>query len=133
MVHRLRVANLDADDLSRNPRVSQEDGSGARWHGEIDEEMVYSWHASNFLCLLRGDSSIEYHLTSYSNQRVDGESLDLELEDGVMNQRDIHNDALVLKFLRTSMVVGIMSAKEQDHVLQHAKKYQLKVTYVLQV
>ncbi len=40
MVHKLRVANLDADGLTRNPCTSQEDNTGARWHGEVDEEMV---------------------------------------------------------------------------------------------
>jgi hypothetical protein len=40
MVHRLGVANLDVDGLSRNPCTSKEDDIGARWHGEVDEEMV---------------------------------------------------------------------------------------------
>lgn len=35
---------------------------------------------------------------------MDGQSLDLKIEDGVMDQCDIHDDALVLKFLRISMV-----------------------------
>jgi hypothetical protein len=55
VVHRPRVANLDADGLSRNPCTSQEDDFGARWHGEVDEEMVPGWHASAFLCLLGVD------------------------------------------------------------------------------
>ncbi len=70
MVHRPRVANLDADGLSRNPCISQEDDIGARWHGEVDEELVPSWHASAFLCLLGVDSNMEGHVTSYSSQRV---------------------------------------------------------------
>jgi hypothetical protein len=48
VVHRLGVANFDADGLSQNPCTSQEDNTGARWHGEVDEEMVPSWHASTF-------------------------------------------------------------------------------------
>ncbi|OAE22403.1 hypothetical protein AXG93_3675s1000 [Marchantia polymorpha subsp. ruderalis] len=82
VVHRPGVANLDADGLSRNPCTSQEDDTGARWHGEVDEEMVPGWHASAFMCWLRGNSSREDHLTSYSSQRVDGRSPDPEVEDG---------------------------------------------------
>jgi len=72
VVHRPKVANLNADGLSRNPCTSQEDNTRARWHGEVDEEMVPSWHASALLCLLGVDSSMEGHVTSYFNQRVDG-------------------------------------------------------------
>jgi hypothetical protein len=42
-VHKPRVTNLDADGLSRNPWTSQEDNIRARWHGEVDEEMVPGW------------------------------------------------------------------------------------------
>jgi hypothetical protein len=42
VVHKFRVANLDADGLNQNPCTSQEDDTGARWHGEVDEEMVPS-------------------------------------------------------------------------------------------
>lgn len=100
---------------------------------EVDEEMVPNWHATNFLCLLRGNSDREYHLASYSSQRVDGQSSDFEVEDGGMNQRDIHNKALVLEFLRTSMVSGIVNVKEGDHVLERAKSYWLEEEHVLQV
>ncbi len=70
MVHRPGVANLDADGLSRNPCTSQEDDIIARWHGEVDEEMVPGWDASAFLCLLGVDSNMEDHVTSYFNQRI---------------------------------------------------------------
>jgi hypothetical protein len=72
VVHRPGVANLDVDGLNRNPCTSQEDDTRARWHGEVDEEMVPGWHASAFLCLLGVDSSMEGHVTSYSSQRVNG-------------------------------------------------------------
>ncbi len=48
VVHKPGVINFDADGLSRNPCTSQEDNTGARWHGEGDEEMVSGWHASAF-------------------------------------------------------------------------------------
>jgi hypothetical protein len=47
--------------------------------GEVDEEMVPSWHASAFLCLLGVDSSMEGCVTSYSSQKVDGQSSDPEV------------------------------------------------------
>jgi hypothetical protein len=72
VVHKLGVTNLDVDGLSRNPCTNQEDNTGARWHGKVDEEMVPGWHASAFLWLLGVDSSIEGHVTSYSNQKVNG-------------------------------------------------------------
>ncbi|OAE22598.1 hypothetical protein AXG93_777s1050 [Marchantia polymorpha subsp. ruderalis] len=123
VVHRPRVANLDADGLSRNPCTGQKYDTGARWHGEVDEEMVYGCHASAFMCLLREDSSTEDQLTSYSSQRMDGQSSDPEVEDGDMDQRDVHDDALVLKLLRTSMMSRTVSAKERDRVLQRTKRY----------
>ncbi|OAE31626.1 hypothetical protein AXG93_3384s1000 [Marchantia polymorpha subsp. ruderalis] len=73
-------------------KASQEDDSGARWHGEVDEAMVTGWHASAFMCWLRGNSSKEYHLTSYSSQRVDSRSSDPEVEDGGVDQRDVQVD-----------------------------------------
>ncbi|OAE18352.1 hypothetical protein AXG93_2727s1180 [Marchantia polymorpha subsp. ruderalis] len=77
--------------------------------------------------------SREDHLTSCSSQRVDVQSSDIEVEDGGMNQRDVHDDALVLKFLRTSMVPCTVGAKEQDRVLQRAKRYRLERSHVLWV
>jgi hypothetical protein len=118
VVHKPGVTNLDADWLSQNPCTSQEDDTGARWHGEVDEEMVLGWHASAFLCLLVVDSNMEGHVTSYSNQRVNGQSSDPEVGDGSTGHHDVQDDTLVLEFLRTSMVSGMVSAKERDRVLQ---------------
>jgi hypothetical protein len=129
-VHRPRAANLDADGLSQNPCTSHEDDIGARWHGEVDEEMVPSWHASAFLCLLGVDSNMEGHVTSYFSQRVDGQSSNPKVGDG---STDVHDDTLVLEFLRTSMVLGMMSAKERDRVLQRVKRYRLDGTHILRV
>jgi hypothetical protein len=99
VVHRLGVANLNVDGLSRNPCNSQEDDTGAGWHGEVDEEMVPSWHASAFLCLFGVNSSMEGHMTFYSSQRVDGQSSDPEVGDGSTDHHDIHDDTLVLEYL----------------------------------
>jgi hypothetical protein len=123
VVHRPRVANLDANGLSWNPCTSQEDDTKARWHGEVDEKMVPGWHALAFLCLLGVDSSMEGHVTSYSNQRVDGQSFDPEVRDGSTGHHDVHDDTLVLEFLRTKMVPRMVNAKGTDRVLQRVKRY----------
>jgi hypothetical protein len=99
VVHKPEVANLDADGLSWNPCTSQEDDTKAKWHGEVDEEMVPGWHPSAFLCLLGVDSNMEGHMTSYSSQKVNGQSSNPEVGDGSIGQHDVHDDTLVLEFL----------------------------------
>jgi hypothetical protein len=95
--------------------------------------MVPGWHASTFLCLLGVDSSMEGHVTSYSSQRVDGQSSNPEVGDGSISHHDVHDDTLVLEFLRISMVSGMVSAKEKDRVFQRAKRYRLEGTHILRV
>jgi hypothetical protein len=131
VVRKPGVANLDVDGLSRNPCTNQEDDTGARWHGEVDEKMVPSWHASAFLCLLGVDFNMEGHVTSYSNQKVNGQSSNPEVGDGSSGHHDVHDDTLVLEFLRSSMVPGMVSAKERDRVFQRAMRYQLEGTHIL--
>ncbi len=133
MVHRPKVANLDANGLNRNPCTSQEDVTGARWHGEVDEEMVLGWHALAFLCLLGVDSSMEGHVTFYFSQKVDGQSLNPKVGDGSIGHHDVHDDTLVLEFLQTSMVLGMVSANERDRVFQQGRRYWLEGTHILQV
>jgi hypothetical protein len=130
-VHRPKVANLDVDGLSRNPCTSQEDDIRARWHGEVDEEMVLGWHASAFLCLLGVDFSMEGHVTFYFSQKVDGQSSNPKVGDGSTGHHDVHDDTLVLEFLQTSMVPGMVSAKEKDRVLQRGRRYRLEGTHIL--
>ncbi len=57
-------------------------------------------------------------MTSYSNQRVNGQFSDPKVGDGSTGHHDVHDDTLVLEFLQTNMVLGMVSAKERDHVLQ---------------
>jgi hypothetical protein len=132
-VHKPRVVNLDADGLSWNPCTSQEDNTGARWHDEVNEEMVSGWHALAFLCLLGVDSIMKGHVTFYSSQRVDGLSSNPEVGDGSTNHHDVHDDTLVLEFLWTSMVPGMVSAKERVRILQRARRYRLEGTHILRV
>jgi hypothetical protein len=51
VVHRAGITNLDADGISRNPSPSNEDLTGARWHGNCDRETVPGWHAAAYLTL----------------------------------------------------------------------------------
>ncbi|CAM6101666.1 unnamed protein product [Calypogeia fissa] len=127
VVHRARVANLDADGLIRNPCTSQQDVTRARWHDEVDEEMVLGWHASALLYPLLGVGSTRGRTVAlYSSQGVDvGPSYPLgDPEDGGgdTDERDVHHDQMVLEFLRTSIVLGLASAKEKDRVFQRAKR-----------
>jgi hypothetical protein len=71
-------------------------------------------------------------VTSYSSQRVDGQFSDPEVGDGSIGHHDVHDDTLVLEFLRTNMVPSMVSAKERDHVLQQTKRYWLEGTHILQ-
>jgi hypothetical protein len=72
-------------------------------------------------------------MTSYSNQRVDGQSSDPEDGDGNTSHHDVHDDILVLEFLRTSMVPGMVSVKERNRVFQRARRYQLEGTHILRM
>ncbi|CAK9879986.1 unnamed protein product [Sphagnum jensenii] len=56
-----------------------------------------------------------------------------EVGDGSTNHHDVHDDTLVLEFLRDSMVPGMVSAKERDRVLQRARRYRLEGTHILRV
>ncbi len=94
---------------------------------------MLGWHASAFLCLLGVDFSMEGHVTSYSSQRVDDQSSYPEVGDGSTGHHDVHDDTLVLEFLWTSMVLGMVSAKEKDHVLQRVRRYRLEGTHILRV
>jgi hypothetical protein len=76
---------------------------------------------------------MEGHVTSYSSQRVDGQFSNPEVRDGSTSHHDVHDDTLVLEFLRTSMVPGMVSAKEKDRVLQRAKRYRLEGTHIFHV
>jgi hypothetical protein len=83
----------------------------------VDEEMVPSWHASVFLWLLDVNFNMEGHVTFYSSQRVDGQSSDPKLGDRSTDHHDVHDDTLVLEFLWTNMVPGMVCAKERNRVL----------------
>ncbi len=92
-----------------------------------------SWHASAFLCLLGVDFSMEGHMIFYYSQRINGQFSDPEVGDGNIGHHDVHDDTLVLEFLRASMVPGMVNTKERNCVLQRAKRYRLEGTHILRV
>ena len=118
VVHRLGTANLDVDGLSRNPSTSQQDAIGARWHDEVDEEMVPGWHASAFLSILVPHVDIEGYSAMPRSVASDGDPTDPEISDEVTSRRDIHDDALVLEYLRIGGISSTIGTKERDRILQ---------------
>ena len=51
MIHRAGVTNLDADGFSHNPNPLDEDLTGARWHGNCNQDAVLVWHVVVYLIL----------------------------------------------------------------------------------
>ena len=51
VVHRAGITNLDAYRLSRNLNPSDEDLTGAMWHGDCDREAVPGWHVVAYLTI----------------------------------------------------------------------------------
>jgi hypothetical protein len=51
VVHRTEITNLDTYGLSRNPSPLDEDLTGAKWHGDYDQEVGPDWHAVVYLTL----------------------------------------------------------------------------------
>lgn len=74
---------------------------------------------------------IQGWVVSLSSQRVYGESPDPEGEDGLKDHQDIHDDVMVMEYLQTSIVISIVYVKEQDRVLQRAKKFRHEGKHVL--
>jgi hypothetical protein len=54
VVHHVGITNLDADGFSRNPSPSDEDLTGAMWHGNCDREAVPGWHSVACVTLFSG-------------------------------------------------------------------------------
>ena len=133
VVHRLGTANLDADGLSRNPSTSQQDATGARWHDEVDEEMVPGWHASAFLSILVPHTDIEGYSATPRSVASDVDPTNLEISDEVTSRRDIHDDALVLEYLRIGGISSTIGTKERDRILQRAKRFRWEKGLVLRV
>jgi hypothetical protein len=64
---------------------------------------------------------------------MEGQSSDLEVGDASTCHHDVHDDTLVLEFLRTSMGPDMVNAKKRYCVLQRVKRYWLEGTHILRV
>jgi hypothetical protein len=47
-----KKVNWDANGLNQNPSSSKEDTTKARWHGDVDLEVVPRWHAYAYMCTI---------------------------------------------------------------------------------
>jgi hypothetical protein len=54
IVHKVSKVNWDPNGLCWNPSYSEEDTIGAKWHGEVNLEVVQGWHAFTYMCILLG-------------------------------------------------------------------------------
>jgi hypothetical protein len=54
IIHMPCMVNQDANGLNQNPSSNKEDTVKARWHGDVDLEVVPRWHASTYYCTLLG-------------------------------------------------------------------------------
>ncbi|CAM6082514.1 unnamed protein product [Calypogeia fissa] len=129
VVHRAGRLNQDADGLSRNPCTSEQDITGVRWHGDEDQEVVPGWHALAYLCLLVEDG---YNAFA-SVVELKGDAMDPESSEDSTGGRDVYEDAVVMHYLRTGVVVGIVGAKERDRILQRAKRFRWEGSHVVRL
>lgn len=44
MIHRVGITHFDADGLSQNPSLLDEDFMGIKWHGNCNQEAIPIWH-----------------------------------------------------------------------------------------
>lgn len=54
VVHKGGLRNLDVDGLDYNLSLSQEDLTGVRWHGIVDEEAMPKQHSLSPLAQMEG-------------------------------------------------------------------------------
>jgi len=80
--------------LSWNPSSNEEDTTCAKWHGEVELEVVLGWHASIYLCILLGCSRdvLQVNMGGGNSQNEDD-----ELEGN--NALDIHLDLPVMAYI----------------------------------
>lgn len=56
IIHKASRVNWDANGLSWNPSFSEEDTTCAKWHGNVNLEVVPRWPAYIYMCILLGCS-----------------------------------------------------------------------------
>jgi hypothetical protein len=131
--------NQDADGLSRNPCTSEQDLTGARWHGGEDQEVVPGWHASAYLCLLIDEDYIACAAarkssdTTVVSEPPRPDVVDPESSEDSTGGRDIYDDVVVVEYLCHGALVGTIGAKERDRILQRAKRFRWEGSHILRL
>jgi hypothetical protein len=94
IVHNIGRVNQDANGLNQNPSSNEEDIIGARWHGEVDLEVVLGWHVFAYMCTLLGCyGDVPQGNTGGGNSQSDDDELQ---GNSALN---IHLDLLILAYL----------------------------------
>jgi hypothetical protein len=98
--------NMDDDELNWSPSSNEENTIGVHWHKDANLEVVPTWHALTYLCIILG-CSWDVPQINMCNKH----SCDTNIEskgDGVI---DIHEDALVISYLQASEILVKLSFK----------------------
>ena len=111
------MQNLDADGLSRNPSSLQEDLTGARWHGTLDQEAVPGWHASTYLAWMEGGSNQTIGGTT-KDDAADGPETDL-----VQGVIDVWEDQGVLHRMQRGVFPHGATSHERDQITHRMARF----------
>ena len=104
VVHRVGITNLDADGISRNWSPSDEDLTGAMWHGGCDLEAVPGWHAAAYFTLFFG-ADVEVPIQGSDDETDQPQAI-----------ADILEDLPVLQKLQQGTFPSFTSAMERDMI-----------------
>ncbi len=91
ILHKAGRVNQNVDGLNWNQNSYEHDTIGAKWHGEVDLEVMPGWHASTCMCTLLGCfKDVPYNNTSGGNSQSDNDepkgnsALDIHLDLPIM-------------------------------------------------
>jgi len=118
IVHKSGKVNWDVNGLSWNPSSNEKDTIGARWHGEVDLEVVLGWHVFTYMCTLLGCSK-----DVPQGNMGGGNSHNDDDEPKCINVMDIHLNLLVMAYLHASEVLVGLTPKEQDRIIHRVKQF----------
>jgi len=104
--------------LSWNPSSNEEDTIGARWHDDVNLEVLVGWHVFAYLCTLLG-----YSTDVFQTSMDDGDPHDVDMESKGSGALYIYDDALVNTYLQVGEVPIGLTPKEKDCVVHKAKRF----------
>jgi len=98
--------NMDDDEVNWSPSSNEGNTIGVHWHKDTNLEVVPTWHALAYLCIMLGCSWDVPQINMCNKHSCD---TNIELKgDGVL---DIHEDALVISYLQASEILVKLSFK----------------------